>query len=77
MREPNASSSDATGVVRRELDTVVPQTVPQLPFESVEKGPELEDTGARKIFSLEAVRENLAERGGFEPPVQVLARTTV
>ena len=24
-----------------------------------------------------AARGNLAERGGFEPPVQVLARTTV
>jgi len=31
----------------------------------------------QKTLPLEAVRGILAERGGFEPPVQVLARTTV
>ena len=31
----------------------------------------------QKDLTLEAVRGNLAERGGFEPPVEVLAPTTV
>jgi len=56
---------------------VVPQTVPQLQFESPKLGAKTGDESARKTLTLEAVRGNLAERGGFEPPVQVLARTTV
>ena len=56
---------------------VVPQTVPQLTFESGKVGAKTGEESARKTLPLEAVRGNLAERGGFEPPVQVLARTTV
>ena len=55
---------------------VVPQTVPQLPCKPAKLGAEVGDDSSRKTLPLEAVR-NLAERGGFEPPVQVLARTTV
>ena len=33
--------------------------------------------GSQQVSTLDAVGGNLAERGGFEPPVQVLARTTV
>jgi len=35
------------------------------------------EQSARNALTLEAVRGNLAERGGFEPPVPVLASTTV
>lgn len=56
---------------------IVPQTVPQLPFGGADFGENSGNESARKTFSLEAVTGNLAERGGFEPPVQVLARTTV
>jgi integrase len=56
---------------------VVPQTVPQLQFESPKLGAKVGDESARKTLTLEAVRGNLAERGGFEPPVGVLAPTTV
>ena len=56
---------------------VVPQTVPQLPFGRADLGNDSGNASARKTLSLEAVTANLAERGGFEPPVQVLARTTV
>jgi hypothetical protein len=35
------------------------------------------EESARKTLPLEVVRGNLAERGGFEPPVGVLAPTTV
>ena len=56
---------------------VVPQTVPQLTFEPPKLGAEEGSDSARKTLPLEAVRGILAERGGFEPPVQVLARTTV
>jgi len=33
--------------------------------------------GSQQVSTLDAVRGNLAERGGFEPPVGVLAPTTV
>jgi integrase len=56
---------------------VVPQSVPQLQFESPKLGAKTGNEGARKYLPLEAVRGNLAERGGFEPPVGVLAPTTV
>jgi integrase len=56
---------------------VVPQTVPQLTFESGKVGAKTGEESARKTLPLEAVRGNLAERGGFEPPVGVLAPTTV
>ena len=56
---------------------VVPQTVSQLTFESVRLEAKVGDDSTRKTLPLEAVRRNLAERGGFEPPVGVLAPTTV
>jgi hypothetical protein len=56
---------------------VVPQTVPQLTFESAKLGAAMENSSGCKTLTLEAVRGNLAERGGFEPPVGVLAPTTV
>jgi hypothetical protein len=65
-------TEDAEEAMKRlesKCSLVVPQTVPQLPFESAEKGPELENIGARKTLTLEAVRGNLAERGGLKPPL--------
>ena len=56
---------------------VVPQTVPQLPFGGADFGTTSGNASANNTFSLEAVTGNLAERGGFEPPVPVLASTTV
>ena len=73
-------TQDAEEAMRKlesKCSLVVPQTVPQLQFESPKLGTKSEVDTARKTLTLEAVRENLAERGGFEPPVQVLARTTV
>jgi len=55
----------------------VPQIVPQLQFESPKLGAKMGNEGARKSLTLDVVRGNLAERGGFEPPVEVLAPTTV
>jgi integrase len=55
----------------------VPQTVPQLQFESPKLGAKAGNEGTRKSLTLDVVRGNLAERGGFEPPVGVLAPTTV
>jgi len=55
----------------------VPQTVPQLQFESPKLGAKAGNGSARKALPLEAVRENLAERGGFEPPLGCLFPKTV
>ena len=33
--------------------------------------------GSQQVSTLDVIRGNLAERGGFEPPVGVLAPTTV
>ena len=66
---------------RRKLQSkcflVIRQTVLQLPFELRKSASQMGAASARKTFPLEAVRGNLAERGGFEPPVEVLAPTTV
>jgi len=73
-------TQDAEEAMKRlesKCSLVVPQTVPQLQFESAKLGANVGDASACKTLPLEAVRGNLAERGGFEPPVQVLARTTV
>jgi hypothetical protein len=68
-------SQDAEEATKK-LESKCYLVIPQLPFDS----PKLETKtamSASKTLTLEAVRGNLAERGGFEPPVQVLARTTV
>jgi integrase len=73
-------TQDAEEAMRKlesKCSLVVPKTVPKLGFESPDFGTKLENASACKSLPLEAVRGNLAERGGFEPPVQVLARTTV
>jgi hypothetical protein len=44
---------------------VVPQTVPQLQFESPKLETKLGEISARHTLPLEAVRGNLAERGGL------------
>ena len=56
---------------------LVPQTVPQLPFEGPRFRTKSAVASVSKVLPLEAVTRSLAERGGFEPPVHVLARTTV
>ncbi len=70
-------AEDAMKKLEKNCSLVVPQTVPQLPFEGAEFGGGTKDQSSRKPLTLEAVTENLAERGGFEPPVPVLAGTTV
>src|SRR5579885_3346533 len=67
-------SDEKVGV---ELFPSCSQTVPQLRFESANLGTGMAEQSARNALTLEAVRGNLAERGGFEPPVPVLASTTV
>ncbi len=61
----------------KKLESNCSLVVPQLQFESPKLGAKVGDESARKTLTLEAVRGNLAERGGFEPPVGVLAPTTV
>jgi len=70
-------AEEAMKKLESKCSLVVPQTVPQLTYQGAESGSESGNESARKTLPLEAVRGNLAERGGFEPPVQVLARTTV
>ena len=70
-------TEDAEEAMKRlesKCSLVVPQTVPQLPFESAEKGPELENMDARKTLPLEAVRGNLAEDGVTSKPFSGLNR---
>jgi hypothetical protein len=43
-------------------------TVPQLQFESPKLGAKVGNEGTRKALPLEAVRENLAERGDYIAP---------
>jgi hypothetical protein len=69
-------AEEAMKKLETKCSLVIPQTVPQLPFGGADFETNSGNASARKTFSLEAVA-NLAERGGFEPPVQVLARTTV
>jgi integrase len=67
---------DAEEAMKR-LESNCSLTVPQLQFESPKLGAKTGNEGARKSLTLAVVRGNLAERGGFEPPVGVLAPTTV
>ncbi len=67
---------DAEEAMKR-LESNCSLTVPQLQFESAKLGAKTENEGKGESSTLVAFRGNLAERGGFEPPVQVLARTTV
>ena len=55
---------------------VVPQTVPQLIYQGAESGTKFGKGSAPNTLPLNAIRGNLAERVGFEPPVGVLAPTT-
>ena len=64
-------TQDAEEAMKRlesKCSLVVPQTVPQLQFESPKLGIKSEVETARKPLTLEPVIEILAERGGFEPP---------
>ena len=73
-------TQDAEEAMRKlesKCSLVILQNVPQLSFELEKSGASEEHPSAWKNLPLEAIRRNLAERGGFEPPVQVLARTTV
>ena len=70
-------AEEAMKKLETKCSLVVPQTVPQLPFSGADIGDNSGNASARKTFSREAVRGNLAERGGFEPPGPVLASTTV
>jgi hypothetical protein len=57
-------AEDAMKKLESRCSLVVPQTVPQLQFESPKLGAKVENEGKRKALLLEAVREILAERGG-------------
>jgi integrase len=70
-------AEEAMKKLETKCSLVVPQTVPQLPFGGADLETNSGNESACKTFSLEPVRGNLAERGGFEPPVPVLASTTV
>jgi hypothetical protein len=73
-------SQDAEEAMKRlesKCSLVVPQTVPQLQFESLKLGTKSEVVTARKPLTLEPVIEILAERGGFEPPLGCLVPKTV
>jgi hypothetical protein len=48
------------------LESNCPLTVPQLQFEALKLGAKLGNEDARKSLTLEAVRGNLAERGGLK-----------
>jgi Phage integrase family len=66
-------AEDAMKKLETKCSTVVPQ--PRLTGARFE--PKTQTITVQQTSPLDAVRENLAERGGFEPPVHVLARTTV
>ncbi len=70
-------AEEAMKKLESKCSLVVPQTVPQLTYQGAESGTKVGNENARNTLTLEAVRGNLAERGGFEPPVGVLAPTTV
>ncbi len=70
-------AEEAMKKLEKKCSLVVPQTVPQLQFEAPKLGARVGNGSARKALPLEAVRENLAERGGFEPPLGCLFPKTV
>ena len=60
-------TQDAEEAMRKlesKCSLVVPKTVPKLLFTGAESGEEMGDASSRKTLPLEAVRGNLAERGG-------------
>ena len=67
---------DAEEAMKR-LETKCSTVVPQPRLDNARFEAKTALITVQKTLPLEAVRGNLAERGGFEPPVQVLARTTV
>ena len=70
-------SEDAMRKLETKCSLVVPQTVPQLPSEGTKLGTKNGVITVQQAQPLEAVRENLAERGGFEPPLGCLFPKTV
>jgi hypothetical protein len=62
-------AEEAMKKLESKCSLVVLQTVPQLPFESPKLETKMGDTSAGKTLTLEAVRGNLAERGGLKPPL--------
>jgi len=84
LRHANVTTTINVKMVTRDAEEAMKKlesnyslTVPQLQFESPKLGAKVVNDGARKSLTLDVVRGNLAERGGFEPPVEVLAPTTV
>jgi hypothetical protein len=69
-------AEEAMKKLEKKCSLVVPQTVPQLPFEGSESGTKFGTVSAHKALPLEAVRENLAERGGLKPQVSRKPRFT-
>jgi hypothetical protein len=58
-------AEEAMKKLETKCSLVVPQTVPQLPFGGAHFGANLGNERARKTLTQEAVRGNLAERGGL------------
>jgi integrase len=70
-------AEEAMKKLETKCSLVVPQTVPQLPSEGTQLGTKNGVITVQQAQPLEAVRENLAERGGFEPPLGCLFPKTV
>jgi hypothetical protein len=69
-------TQDAEDAMRK-LETKCSLVVPQLLSEGTQLGARNEVITVQQAQPLEAVRENLAERGGFEPPLGCLFPKTV
>jgi len=70
-------AEEAMKKLETKCSLVVPQTVPQLPLQGTKLGTKNGVITVQQAQPLEAVRENLAERGGFEPPLGCLFPKTV
>ena len=62
-------AEEAMKKLETKCSLVVPQTVPQLPSEGTQLGTKNGVITVQQAQPLEAVRENLAERGGFCPSI--------
>jgi hypothetical protein len=61
----------------KKLETKCSTVVPQPRLTGALFEPKTQAITVQQTSPLDAVRENLAERGGFEPPLEVLAPKTV
>ncbi len=69
VKRVTQDAEEAMRKLESKCSLVVPQRVPQLPFELGKSGASMENSSGCKTLPLEAVRGNLAERGGIEASV--------